>query len=225
MFREQLNKKPYQIDNRLTYLLAIIQSYITEYDTKHINIVDFGGAYGTQYFEIRRFISQDINVRWYVIESEEVVKQALKGDTHKELSFHSSLEEVEGDIDIIYSSSTLQYVPKPYFFLNLILQKKAKWLFFTRMEYHDGAGDIVTVQKSLLSYNGPGSTKLPTGYKDRWVYYPHTAMSLSNFEERIQNGGYELAWNFSMPIIAEKYINEYKLVGKDRLYLRKPSKQ
>lgn len=49
------------------------------------------------------------------------------------------------------------------------------------MMFNENDKDIVTMQKSFLSENGPGP--LPKNYIDKLISYPHTTLSYKKFSE------------------------------------------
>ena len=213
-----LNEKPCTVNQTNVFLLAAINQYLVVNATKEINILDFGGACGAHYFEVRSLIPRNISINWCVVETEQMVLSAMERNINSnELSFISSIDQIKKEIDFIHSSSALQYVDAPYFFIDLLLKVDADWLFFNRMMFNENDKDIVTVQKSYLSSNGPG--KLPKGYSDRMISYPHTTMSILKFNEAILSKGYKGEWIFLESSGSHKIKNE-SISGKGILYVK-----
>jgi hypothetical protein len=75
-------------------------------------------------------------------------------------------------IDLVFTSSTLQYCPSPLLALKELTGLNAKYLFITRTPFVESLDSIVTIQTSNLSTNGPGP--LPKGFIDRKIKYPIT---------------------------------------------------
>ena len=92
---------------------------------KTITILDFGGSAGIHYFTARQIISNDISVKWCVVETESMVKEAKnEGLENEELLFFSSIDEATNKIsnfDIIYSNYALCYTPNPLMYLEQFL--------------------------------------------------------------------------------------------------------
>lgn len=217
--RDILRKKPFGLNPTNVFLLAAINQYLHVYSTNSLKILDFGGGCGAHYFEIRRFIPNDVSLKWYIVETDQMVKSAIDRKLNNdELVFISSIEDVKEDIDFIHSSSALQYVPSPYEFLNMLININANWLFVNRMMFNEDDTDFVTIQKSFLSANGPG--KLPSGYTDRIITYPHTTMSFHKFNSTITNNGYEIEWMF-LEASGSYQIKNEKIIGKGLLYVKK----
>ena len=135
-------------------------------------------------------IPDEIKLNWIVVETEQMVKSAIsRGLAKGELRFASRIEDVTDAVDFVHSSSTLQYVPAPIDFLNRLIACNASAMLFNRMLFNKHDADIITVQRSLLSANGPGS--LPPGYADREIRYPHTAIAIGKVMAAMQAGGYD----------------------------------
>jgi hypothetical protein len=83
---------------------------------------------------------------------------------------------------------------------------------------NESSRDIITILNSYLSSNGPG--KLPEGYKDKIVSYPHTTMSYQKFNDLMINNDYELEWIFSDTSSGIQLKNE-KIFGKGLFYRKK----
>lgn len=216
---EKLKEKPFNLNPNSVFLSSAINQYINTFSKKSLNILDFGGACGAHYFEIRRFIPKHISLKWYVVETDQMVKSAInKGLNNDELKFVSSIEEINTEIDFLHSSIALPYVPNPYDFTNKLIKIRANWIFFNRMIFNENDRDIITIQKSFLSANGPGN--LPKDYKDKIISYPLTIMSFEKFNSIIINNDYELEWTFETPSRLFQIKNQ-KIIGRGLLYVKK----
>lgn len=219
IYKNELEKKPYNLNPTSVFLLSAINQYINIYSKNELNILDFGGACGAHFFEIKRFIPKHVSLKWYVVETSQMIKSASeKGLASEELNFVSSIEEINTKIDIIHSSCTLHYVSNPYEIINLLINIKANWIFFNRMMFNRNDRDFITVQKSLLSSNGPG--KLPKGYKDRVISYPHHTLSFQKFNSFFIKNNFENEWIFD-GVSGAFQIGKEKIDGKGLLYIRK----
>ena len=214
-----LKERPFSVNQTNVFLLAAINQYLIVNSTKEISILDFGGACGAHYFEVRSLIPRDISINWYVVETEQMVLSAMgRSLNNNELSFVSSIDDIKVKTDFLHSSSALQYVDAPYQFIDRLLKVNANWLFFNRMMFNENDRDIVTVQKSFLSSNGPGI--LPKGYSDRMISYPHTTMSIQKFNKIILSQGFKDEWVFLESSGSHKIKNE-NICGRGMLYIKK----
>ena len=219
---QKLNERPYVLNPANVFLLSAINQYIIDFSTINLTILDFGGACGAHYFDIKRFIPKAVSLKWIVVETEQMVRSANEKELgDNELIFVSSLNEIKTDIDLIHSSCALHYVPDPYTIINELISVNAKWVLFNRMMFNENDRDFVTVQKSFLSSNGPGD--LPAGYHDRILSYPHTTLSFKRFNSSFINNGYDLDWIFD-ELSGSYQIKNEKIIGKGMLYKRKRQK-
>jgi putative methyltransferase (TIGR04325 family) len=152
---------------------------------KCLNILDFGGGGGYHYFIAKSFLGKDCILDWKVIETEAMAAGAAKSLGSEELKFFSRLPEGEaGSLDLAFTSSALQYAEDPQEILRKLVMLKARYLFITRTPFHLGAENLITVQESKLSANGPGP--MPLGlFIDRKIKYPVTFVSQNSIEKII----------------------------------------
>ena len=214
---KKLKEKPFSLNPTDVFLLSAINQYINVHLKKSLTILDFGGACGVHYFEMRRFLSKDISLKWIVLETDQMVKSSIDSGLHSdELVFVTSIEDIKWEIDFVHSSGALQYVPNPYEFTEMLVNLNANVLFVNRMMFNEVDRDFVTIQNSMLSANGPG--KLPANYTDRNISYPHTTMSYQKFNSMSPN--YDLEWIFKESS-GSYQINDEKIIGRGLLYVLK----
>jgi putative methyltransferase (TIGR04325 family) len=214
-----LNERPFVLNPTNVFLLSAINQYIIDFSIRDLTILDFGGACGAHYFDIRRFIPKDVSLKWYVVETEQMVKSAYEKEiSNTELVFVSSLKDIKTNINLIHSSCALHYVPDPYKIISELINVNAEWILFNRMMFNENDRDFVTVQKSFLSSNGPG--KLPEGYNDRILSYPHTTLSFQRFNSCFISNDYDLDWIFD-ELSGSYQIKNEKIIGKGMLYKSK----
>jgi putative methyltransferase (TIGR04325 family) len=218
IYAAKLREKPYKVNPTNVVLLSVINQYLNIYSKKDLRILDFGGACGVHYFDAKRFIPKDVTLKWYIVETPQMIKSATDRRLYNdELEFISTVDEAKDKIDIIHSSSALQYVPDPYEFTNKIINIEADWLLFNRMMLHEHERDFITVQKSLLSANGPG--KLPDGYSEKILSYPYTTISFQKFNSMVLYHNYKLDWIFE-DLSGSLKIRNKQINGKGLLYMR-----
>lgn len=192
---ESMKMKLFALNPTTVYLAFALNYFANASGKKSIAVLDFGGACGAHYYEVRSILPQTILLKWIVVETEQMISSAgSRGFANGELSFAARIEDIADRIDFIHSSSALQYVPDPYDFLEKLIDVKAKMILFNRMMFNKNNYDIITVQRSFLSSNGPG--KLPPGYTDKPIMYPHTTMSIDKMNSATMIGGYECLSEF-----------------------------
>jgi putative methyltransferase (TIGR04325 family) len=143
---------------------------------QRFNIIDFGGACGYHYFIARKLLPFDIKFNYVVIETEQMVKRAVELE-NEELRFATNFKETAremGEIDLFFSSSTLQYLEQPFELLRSVMSYNPFSCFITRVPMGE-SDNRYFLQESRLSANGPG--QLPDEFTDRTITYPLTIVS------------------------------------------------
>lgn len=150
-----------------------------------LNVIDFGGACGAHYFFTKALLSSRIDLRWHVVETANMVNMASSLEDGQ-LKFYDDLEKAKnalGRVDIVFTSSTLQYVPQPYESLKRLTECGASNIFITRGGLSTLSSELIVIQTTNLSANGPGP--MPAGMKDSVTKYPVTFARKDKFEEII----------------------------------------
>ena len=215
---KNLVKRPFEINATNIFLASAVLQHLQRHSAKSINILDIGGACGAHYFETRRLIPETVSLNWFVVETDQMVRSALANKLdNDELHFLESLGEFKGNAEFIHSSCTLHYVPDPYGLTDQILSKKPSTLLFNRMMFNQNNRDLITVQKSFLSDNGPGP--LPDGFKNKIISYPHITLSYEKFNSMVKNSGYYPECVFE-DLSGSHPIGNEKIIGRGLLYLK-----
>jgi putative methyltransferase (TIGR04325 family) len=181
-FRDALQKRsergvllstPSDLSIGMLYWLATV--------APEIRVLDFGGACGAHYFIARALLPPTCQLRWVVVETPTMAKAASEL-TDKELSFSSSVEDAAvtlKSVDLLHTSGALQYLKQPDVGLRTLVSVGARHVLFNRLALTKGAHDVIVVQQSRLSSNGPG--EFPAiGIRDRMVDYPVTFLKESS---------------------------------------------
>jgi putative methyltransferase (TIGR04325 family) len=86
-------------------------------------------------------------------------------------------------VDLVFSSGAIQYCPSPYETLRALVSCGARFLLLTNVGLSKEARELITVQSSQLSANGPAAPI--DGAVDQDVAYPVTIMGKEKFEGAI----------------------------------------
>ena len=115
-----------------------------------LNVLDFGGALGSSYFQNLKFLQALPHVRWNVVEQEHFVNAGRKYIQDEGLRFYNTVEDclAENKPSVILLSSVLQYLPRPYILLNEILALNSDMVILDRTCYlNQGEEELITVQR------------------------------------------------------------------------------
>lgn len=113
-----------------------------------LSVVDFGGSLGTTYFQNKEILDQIKNVRWSIIEQENFIDCGKENFEDKRLKFYKNFKECleKEKPNILILSSVLQYLEKPYEFIETILKENFEYILIDRTPFVEGK-DRITVQK------------------------------------------------------------------------------
>lgn len=179
-FRNELDSNPV-FD--LTTLRTLIPLASINNTNNSLSVIDFGGGGGYHYTIAKKALGNKKSINWRVVETSTMANEAQRLTTDQ-LKFFSDIDAARksiDDLDLVFTSSALQYCPDPLAYLEKLIDLNAPYLFITRTPFVDSSEDIVTTQTSKLSANGPGL--LPSNYSDRSVTYPITYVSKKKAED------------------------------------------
>lgn len=151
------------------------------FDGQGVRVLDIGGGAGLYFFlisELRKDVKSGLT--WAVFETSSML-QAVGHIEDKGLRFFDHLDlaaeflESQGQIDLIYSNASIQYMPNPVDMLRKINMIGANRLLVHRTSLTT-SNKFVSVQKSELFQNGPGP--IPDGAINKAIEYPITFLSL-----------------------------------------------
>lgn len=113
-----------------------------------LNVIDFGGSLGSTYFQNRKFLQALPQVRWNIVEQGhfvEVGKREFQSDT---LKFYYDIESClrETTPRAIVLSSVIQYLEKPYDFIQDIINLSFEFILIDRTPLINSGRDRLTIQ-------------------------------------------------------------------------------
>jgi len=120
---------------------------------KLLNVIDFGGALGTTYFQNKALLSSITNLKWNIVEQKKFVDTGKKIFENDRLKFFYSIDdclnyyEKKDCPQVIILSSVLQYLENPYEFLEHLFSKNFEYIILDRTAFLDKGSDRITIQK------------------------------------------------------------------------------
>ena len=150
-----------------------------------LNVLDFGGALGSSYFQNRNFLQSLTDVKWNVIEQSHYVEAGCKHIEDEQLRFYKTIEEclIENQPNVILLSSVAQYLKSPSEIISALQIESADCLIIDRTPFSDSKEDKLVIQ------NVPASI-----YK---ASYPMWIFSQSKFELELSANWNMVARNIS----------------------------
>ncbi len=128
-------------------LLAFLQLSAT-LKKKALHILDFGGALGSTYYQIKEFLTIEVCASWNVVEQAHYVKCGNEHFADDTLKFYPTIEacQEEKKVDLVLLSSVVQYLEKPHQFLKQLLSYGFDFLLFDRTAFNNKPDDRLTLQ-------------------------------------------------------------------------------
>jgi putative methyltransferase (TIGR04325 family) len=184
-FRDAIySQKPLIADYTISRQLVVLSILSKK---KFLRVVDFGGACGTHYFIANHFLKGSLKIRWHIVETHNMVQRGRLLEDGQ-LRFFEDIQEAVAalqGVDLLFSSSALQYVPNYLDAIEEFVNCAAEYIFLTRLPLSElDVGQVISIQKSNYGANGPGP--LPDGMKDGIIRYPITLIGKELFESKIK---------------------------------------
>ncbi len=113
-----------------------------------LNVLDFGGSLGSSYYQNKNFFLNLSEFNWCIVEQEHFVKEGQKTFADQHLHFFYDIDAClkTHSIEVFLLGSVLQYLEKPYEFLDAVFAKKIPYLIIDRTPLLLAGNDRITIQ-------------------------------------------------------------------------------
>ena len=114
-----------------------------------LNVLDFGGALGSTYFQNRKFLQSLLELRWNVVEQAHYVDAGQAYIQDEQLRFYKTIEEClsENQPNVVLLSSVLQYLKSPIEVIQRLPSIGANSLIIDRTPFSTNDKDKLTIQR------------------------------------------------------------------------------
>lgn len=114
-----------------------------------LNVLDFGGALGSTYFQHRKFLQALPEVLWNVVEQSHYVEAGIARIQDTQLRFFKTVEECldENQPNVIVLSSVLQYIESPIDVIKQLSSSGATYLLIDRTPFSSDSDDKILIQR------------------------------------------------------------------------------
>jgi len=185
-YRDELHQSnaPFCLTNHVSLLLC---SLLMARKGDEIRVLDFGGAAGAHYFNIRSLLCKSITLKWVVVETEEMVQQAEKHLASAELSFVTTIEQAAESlcrVDLATSSGAIQYLNDPIDYVVRLASCDADYISFDRLCLTRDTKSLYVTHKTFVGAHGPGPA--PSNVQSKIVNVPSVIVQLSAFLSTLQ---------------------------------------
>ena len=150
-----------------------------------LNVLDFGGALGSSYFQNRKFLEALPEIHWNIVEQAHYVDAGRANIKNERLKFYKTIDEClnENLPNVVLLSGVLQYLPEPYGLLSDILEIQPEVCILDRTCYlNQKNSQMIRIQHVTSSIY---SASYPCRYFDE-----------DHIQTLFENGGYSLFESF-----------------------------
>ena len=128
-------------------VIAILLRAATE-NQNRLTILDFGGAFGSTYYQCRDFLMQLKSLRWCIVEQPGFVACGRQQFQNEIIHFYSSVPEclAQEQPQVVLLSGVLQYLADPDQTLDELSQSGAKYIVIDRTPVAINGEQVVTIQ-------------------------------------------------------------------------------
>jgi putative methyltransferase (TIGR04325 family) len=128
-------------------LLAGLQKAAIEYSGK-LCVLDFGGSLGSSYFQNKDFLKGLKSLHWCIIEQSHFVECGKAYFEDEQLKFFYTIDECLEiySPNVLLLSSVLQYLEKPYYWIDKFLKVEIPFIILDRTAFIDGESDTISIQ-------------------------------------------------------------------------------
>lgn len=132
-----------------TYPILAALMWVAAVNSGNLNVLDFGGSFGSTFFQNKKFLDTLKSVNWNIVEQEMYVEIGKKHFENNIIKFYSSLKDcmASGKPDVILFSGVLQYLENPYYTIKEAISSNFKYIIIDRTPVHNGDDDIITIQR------------------------------------------------------------------------------
>lgn len=136
--------------DKIEYSWPVLSSlmWVAAREGGRLNVLDFGGALGSSYFQNKKFLSKIPSMSWNVIEQPHFVDWARDNIQTEQLRFFRSVDEclVESRPNIVLFSAALHYLEFPHTIIKKLAQQKISYILIDRTPFSKLKNDIAIVQ-------------------------------------------------------------------------------
>ncbi len=114
-----------------------------------LNLIDFGGALGSSFFQNQEFLSDLKELNWCVVEQPSFVSKGKQQFQTSDLHFFSTIGECQKfleHVDLILLSSVLQYLENPFDILDQVISVRPQTILIDLTIVCDDEGERVYIQ-------------------------------------------------------------------------------
>jgi putative methyltransferase (TIGR04325 family) len=181
------------------YSIGLLSSlfYVALSSFGKVSVLDFGGSFGTSYFQNKEFLTLFNQCKWGVVEQSQFFNKGKTNFKDETLDFYLTIDECIKGIspNVFFASGSIQYIKDPLNLLMKINDSNIKFLIFDRISFSE-SDCFITIQN------------VPTEIYD--ASYPCWILNYNWFIETLSN--YNVVFEFPSFCDPDYVINNNVLV-------------
>jgi putative methyltransferase (TIGR04325 family) len=128
-------------------VVAALQKIVAQ-NNNELELTDFGGSLGSSYFQHKSFFTSVKKLKWKVVELPAIIDFGKVNLQDERLYFYHTIAEAEAQqkSTVLFSSSTLQYVAKPFEWIDEFIKRDYPFILLDRIAFVKRNKHQVTVQ-------------------------------------------------------------------------------
>ena len=136
-------------------LITYLENLRKKAKSKYLKVLDFGGSFGSTYFQNKKELSNHTKFKWDVIEQKKIVDFVSKKIKLKNLRFYNSLNRYlnKNNPDLVIFSSVLHYLEFPEVILKKLIKKKIPYFLILKTPFYKNKSDIKIQLNPKYIYN------------------------------------------------------------------------
>lgn len=141
------NKKNYERDgvnfDEIQYSWPLLSSILLAINNNKLNVLDFGGSFGTTFYQNRKFLKHVKKIKWNIVEQEKIVDIAKNKNF---MHFYKKIDDLKTKLDIALFCCSLCYLENPYDVLKNVINIKPNFIAVDRTPFTKKKEDLFAIQ-------------------------------------------------------------------------------
>jgi putative methyltransferase (TIGR04325 family) len=140
-------KKEYERDgvnfDEIQYSWPLLSSILLATKNNKLNVLDFGGSFGTSFYQNRKFLKYVKKIKWNIVEQKKIVDIAKNNNF---INFYENVDDIKTKPDIAIFCCSLCYLEDPYSVLKKVINIKPNFIAIDRTPFTEKKEDLFGIQ-------------------------------------------------------------------------------
>jgi putative methyltransferase (TIGR04325 family) len=140
-------KKKYERDgvnfDEIQYSWPLLSSILLATNNNKLNVLDFGGSFGTSFYQNQKFLKYIKKIKWNIVEQKKIVNIAKNNNF---INFYENIDDIKTKPDIAIFCCSLCYLEDPYNVLKKVINIKPNLIAIDRTPFTEQKEDLFGIQ-------------------------------------------------------------------------------